>query len=170
VRFSRRARAAVGTAIFLLVAPGVVIGLVPWLITGWQQGSIRLAGLVVAGALVTGAGCLVLLQAFARFALEGAGTPAPPAPTEQLVVGGLYRYVRNPMYLALQAIVIGQALLLDRPILLGYAVGVAALTAAFVYWYEEPTLARRYGAQYDAYRQAVPRWLPRLPRRESRTG
>jgi protein-S-isoprenylcysteine O-methyltransferase Ste14 len=85
------------------------------------------------------------------------------APTERLVVRGLYRYVRNPMYLAVLAVITGQALLLGRPVLLGYAAIVGAAFAAFVHWYEQPTLAWRYGAQYDAYRQAVPRWWPRLP-------
>ena len=162
---ARRMRAAAGTIAFLIVAPGVVTGLVPWLITGWRPGSTRPAALVVAGAVLTAAGCIVLLQAFGRFVLEGAGTPAPSAPTERLVVGGLYRYVRNPMYLALQAIIVGQVLMLDRPVLLGYAVVVAAATAAFARWYEEPALARRYGAQYEAYRRAVPGWLPRKPAR-----
>jgi len=160
-----KVRAAVETAVFLVVAPGMVTGLVPWLITGWRQGSTQPAALVVAGAVVTGAGCVVLLQAFGRFVLEGVGTPAPPAPTERLVVGGLYRYVRNPMYLALQAVIIGQVLLLDRPLLLCYAAVVAAATIAFTRFYEEPALARRYGEQYAAYRQAVPGWLPRRPSR-----
>jgi protein-S-isoprenylcysteine O-methyltransferase Ste14 len=158
-------RAAVGTAAFLVVAPGLVTGLVPWLITGWRPGSTQPAALIVAGAVVTGAGCVVLLQAFGRFVLEGVGTPAPPAPTERLVVGGLYRYVRNPMYLALQAVIIGQVMLLDRPVLLVYAAVVAAATVAFTRLYEEPALARRYGDQYAAYRRAVPGWLPRRPSR-----
>jgi protein-S-isoprenylcysteine O-methyltransferase Ste14 len=160
-------RAAIGTTAFLVVAPGAVTGLMPWLITGWQPGDTQPVAMVAAGAVLTAAGCVVLLQAFGRFVLEGVGTPAPPAPTEQLVVGGLYRYVRNPMYLALQAIIIGQVLLLDRPVLLYYAAAVLAMTVAFVRLYEEPALARRYGAQYEAYRQAVPGWLPRWPSRRA---
>jgi len=78
-------------------------------------------------------------------------------------VRGLYRYVRNPMYLAVLAVITGQALLLSRPVLLGYAAAVAAAFTAFVHGYEQPTLARRYGARYQAYRQAVPGWWPRLP-------
>jgi protein-S-isoprenylcysteine O-methyltransferase Ste14 len=166
----RRVRAAIETAAFLVVAPGVVTGLVPWLITGWRPGTSRPAVMIAVGAVLTAAGIAVLLQAFGRFVLEGAGTPAPPAPTERLVVGGLYRYVRNPMYLALQAIIVGQVLLLDRPVLLCYAAGVLAMTIAFVWLYEEPALARRYGDQYETYRRAVPGWLPRWRRKPRDAG
>jgi protein-S-isoprenylcysteine O-methyltransferase Ste14 len=103
----------------------------------------------------------MLLHAFARFVAEGAGTPAPVAPTERLVVGGLYRHVRNPMYVAVLTIIVGEALLLARPVLLVYAGVVAAAFAAFVAGYEEPVLAARYGAEYEAYRRAVPAWWPR---------
>lgn len=103
----------------------------------------------------------MLLHAFARFVVEGIGTPAPVAPTERLVVGGLYRYVRNPMYLAVTATIVGQALLLGEPILLAYAAALLVVFAAFVRWYEEPTLRRQFGAEYEAYRRAVPGWRPR---------
>jgi len=101
-------------------------------------------------------GASVLLVAFARFVLEGLGTPAPVAPTERLVIGGLYRYLRNPMYLAVAATIIGQALILGRLVLLAYAVVFAAVVAVFVHAYEQPTLTARYGDQYEAYRRAVP--------------
>ncbi len=117
----------------------------------------------ITGAVLAAVGAAALLGAFAQFAIQGRGTPAPPAPTEQLVVRGLYRYVRNPMYLAVLAVITGQALLVSRPILLSYAGAVAAAFIAFVYEYEQPTLARRYGAQYQAYKRAVPGWWPRLP-------
>jgi protein-S-isoprenylcysteine O-methyltransferase Ste14 len=103
----------------------------------------------------------VLLQAFVRFVVEGVGTPAPVAPTERLVVGGLYRYVRNPMYLAVAAAIVGQALVLGQLILVPYAAAFVVAVAAFAHWYEEPTLHRRFGEQYDAYRRAVPAWWPR---------
>ena len=102
------------------------------------------------------------VEAFARFALEGRGTPAPVAPTESLVRGGTYRHVRNPMYLAVTAMILGQALLLWRLDLAVYATGFWLLTAAFVRFYEEPALASRFGVDYEAYRQAVPAWWPRL--------
>jgi len=122
----------------------------------------------VAGALLLAAGALVLISAFVRFVVEGVGTPAPVAPTERLVVGGLYRYVRNPMYVAVAATIVGQALLLGQLVLLAYAALFLAVTASFVRLYEEPTLRRRYGAEYDAYRDAVPGWWPRLRARGRR--
>jgi len=159
----RTITATAGSAVFLLIAPGVVAGLVPWWLTGWRTGAAHPAPVQITGAVLAAAGAAALLAAFAQFAIQGRGTPAPPAPTEQLVVRGLYRYVRNPMYLAVLAVITGQALLLGRPVLLGYAAAVAAASITFVYGYEQPTLARRYGAQYEAYRRAVPGWWPRLP-------
>jgi protein-S-isoprenylcysteine O-methyltransferase Ste14 len=153
--------AAVGAAAWFVLAPGVVAGAIPWWLTGWDAedpGPL----LVAVGALLVLAGTAVLVHAFGRFVTEGRGTPAPAAPTERLVIGGLYRHVRNPMYVAVVAVIVGQALLLGRPALLLYAVLICAIVAAFVYLYEEPVLLRRYGAQYEAYRRAVPRWLPRL--------
>jgi protein-S-isoprenylcysteine O-methyltransferase Ste14 len=154
-------RNALGSALFLVVAPGVVAGLVPWWLTGWQPGAAR-PPLQVIGALLIVAGVVVLLDAFARFVVEGFGTPAPVAPPQRLVVGGLYRYVRNPMYLAVGATIVGQALLLGRPILLLYAAAFAVVVFAFVRGYEEPTLARQFGAEYEDYCRAVPGWWPRL--------
>jgi protein-S-isoprenylcysteine O-methyltransferase Ste14 len=163
-----RIRAAAGSAVFLILAPGVVIGLLPWVITGWQQGTARPTSMLAAGAVLTVASCGVLLQAFGQFVIEGIGTPAPPAPTRQLVTRGLYRYVRNPMYLAVLAAICGQVLILDRPILLLYALIVAMAFVAFVRLYEQPALTHRYGAQYREYCQQVPAWLPSWRRRRSR--
>ena len=155
-----RARAAIGTVVWLALAPGLVAGLVPWLITRWSAHEWP-SPLRVLGGLMIGAGLAVLLQAFARFAVEGVGTPAPVAPTERLVVGGAYRYVRNPMYLAVAALIFGQALLLGQPELLLYGVAICAIVAVFAHAYEEPVLARRFGEQYESYRRAVPPWRPR---------
>jgi protein-S-isoprenylcysteine O-methyltransferase Ste14 len=157
----RRLEAAAGSAVFLLVAPGVVAGLVPWLLTDWDSTDPPVI-VAVLGAVLIVAGVAVLIHAFARFVLEGGGTPAPVAPTERLVVGGLYRHVRNPMYVAVGATIVGQALLLGRPGLLAYAALFWLVVAAFVHGYEEPTLSARYGEEYAAYRRAVPAWWPRL--------
>jgi protein-S-isoprenylcysteine O-methyltransferase Ste14 len=158
-----KARAAVGSLVFLVLAPGVVAGVIPWWLTGWrvEEPFPYWLPLRVAGLILLCAGLVVLVEAFVRFVLEGGGTPAPVAPTERLVVGGLYRYVRNPMYLAVAATIVGQALVLGQPILLLYSVAFAAAVAAFVHWYEEPTLRRQFGEQYEAYRRAVPAWRPR---------
>jgi protein-S-isoprenylcysteine O-methyltransferase Ste14 len=142
------------------VAPGVVAGLVPWWLTDWQAGATR-RPLQAVGALLIVAGVIVLVDAFVRFVVEGIGTPAPVAPTQDLVVSGLYRYVRNPMYLAVGATIVGQALLLGRPVLLLYAAAFAVAVFAFVRGYEEPTLAQRFGTRYEDYRRAVPGWWPR---------
>jgi protein-S-isoprenylcysteine O-methyltransferase Ste14 len=101
------------------------------------------------------------LSAFWRFAVEGLGTPAPVAPPERLVVGGLYRFIRNPMYVAVEATILGQALLLGQLILFAYAAAFALAVGAFVHFYEEPTLRRRFGSEYESYRRAVPAWRPR---------
>jgi protein-S-isoprenylcysteine O-methyltransferase Ste14 len=156
-----RISAAIGSLVFLVVAPGVVAGLVPWLLTGWQARPYAWPA-QAAGAAVIVAGTAALLASFARFALEGIGTPAPVAPTERLVIGGFYRYVRNPMYLAVGGIIAGQAAALGQPVLVPYLVVFGAAVGAFVRWYEEPTLRQRYGVSYEEYRQAVPGWLPRL--------
>jgi protein-S-isoprenylcysteine O-methyltransferase Ste14 len=78
------------------------------------------------------------------------------------VVGGLYRYVRNPMYLAVAAVILGQAAVLGRGVLVAYAVVFGVIVWSFVHWYEEPTLRRQFGADYDAYMRTVPGWWPRL--------
>jgi protein-S-isoprenylcysteine O-methyltransferase Ste14 len=157
-------KAALASAVHFAAAPGVTVVLVPWLLTRWQPGAsfdylwpLRLLG----AALLLVGGC-VLVREFVRFAVEGRGSPAPPVPTERLVVSGLYEHVRNPMYIAVVASVVGQALLLWRPVLGGYAVVLAAVMWLFVRLYEEPTLRRQFGTAYDEYRAAVPAWCPRL--------
>jgi protein-S-isoprenylcysteine O-methyltransferase Ste14 len=160
----RRPTAAVGSAIFFLLAPGVVMGLIPWLLTRWQarEPLPYWAPMRVLGGILLVAGLVALVGAFVRFVVEGFGTPAPVAAPERLVVGGVYRHVRNPMYVAVLAVIVGQALFLGRLGLLLYAAAAWLVVAVFVRFYEEPTLARRFGADYEAYRRAVPAWWPRL--------
>jgi protein-S-isoprenylcysteine O-methyltransferase Ste14 len=162
----RKASAAAGSALFFAVAPTVVAGVVPWALTGWHPSGSWSSWLPLRllGGVVTAAAALVLLQAFARFVTEGLGTPAPVAPTEHLVVGGLYRWVRNPMYVAVTTAIVGQALLLRRPVLVAYAAVAWAVMATFSRVYEEPALRHQFGAPYEDYREAVPAWLPRRPR------
>jgi protein-S-isoprenylcysteine O-methyltransferase Ste14 len=160
----RRMRAAIGSTLFFCAAPGVAVGLGPWLLSRWRMAELfpHYGPVRVLGAMLLATGVAFLVNAFVRFVIEGLGTPAPVAPTEHLVVGGVYRHVRNPMYVAVVAAILGQALLFGQPVLLWYAAGVALLQAAFVRLYEEPALRRRYGDEYDAYRRAVPAWWPQL--------
>jgi protein-S-isoprenylcysteine O-methyltransferase Ste14 len=156
----RRASATAATALWFVVAPGLVVVVVPWWLTGWQMGPVP-AVVRIVGVVLLVAGGAVLIRAFARFVTEGRGSPVPVAPPQRLVVGGLYRYVRNPMYLAVAACIVGQAMLLGRAVLAGYAVIVWTVQALFVRVWEEPDLVRRFGPDYAAYRQAVPAWWPR---------
>ncbi|HEX6420271.1 MAG TPA: isoprenylcysteine carboxylmethyltransferase family protein [Acidimicrobiales bacterium] len=160
----RKLTAAGGSAAFFAAAPGVVAGVVPWALTRWRAAHLSpwWAPVRVAGAVLLVVSAAVLVHAFVRFVREGTGTPAPVAPTERLVVGGLYRHVRNPMYVAVVGAIAGQALLLGRPGLAAYGAGAAAVMAAFARWHEEPALARRFGEDYERYRRAVPAWRPRL--------
>lgn len=157
--------AAAGSAVFFGLAPGVVAGLIPWWLTRWQPHDLGKYGVPIRilGAVLIVAGTIVLLQAFGRFVREGLGTPAPVAPPEHLVVGGLYRYVRNPMYVAVVTTIVGQALALGRFDLLWYAAAVFAAVALFVHGYEEPALSRQFGDEYERYRRDVRRWLPTKP-------
>ncbi len=166
-----RQSAAVGTAIFFVLAPGTVAGLLPYAITRWQLAPMPESYAVarIIGALCVVAGLALVIEAFVRFAIEGRGTPAPPLPTEELVVKGTYRYTRNPMYVAVTAIILGQVLIFASGPLLIYGAIVALAFHLFVVFYEEPTLARTYGAGYERYRAAVPRWIPRLPPHPYRT-
>ncbi|PRX98121.1 methyltransferase family protein [Allonocardiopsis opalescens] len=158
-----RTAAAVGTAAFFVVGPGTVAGLVPWWITGWEfrEPLPYWAAAQALGALLIAAGVYVLAGAFVAFA-RAEGTPVPAAPTRRLVVEGFHRYVRNPMYVALIAVVLGQALLFGQLGPVGYALVMWAVAAAFVRWYEEPKLAEQFGGEYAAYRAHVPAWWPRL--------
>lgn len=160
---TRRAGALLGTALFLVLAPGFFVVLVPYWISRWhvQPPLFGLAVSRVIGVLLMAAGLPVLLESFARFSLQGYGTPAPVFPTQHLIVEGFYRYVRNPMYVAVVSMVLGQGLLFGNPQLLLYGVVAWLVTFLFVVTYEEPTLRRTFGAEYDTYRANVPRWIPR---------
>lgn len=151
-----------GSALFLFIAPGTVAGVGPWWITRWRGDAAFFPGAPLLGWAILGIGALMLLECFFRFAWSGRGTPAPVAPTEKLVTTGLYRFVRNPMYVAVLALILGQALVFGSTALLIYAAAISIAFSTFVFFYEEPTLGRAYGAQYDEYRKHVPPWLLRL--------
>ena len=160
----RRVSSVVGSTAFLLLAPGTVAGLVPWWIAGWRLAP-PMGGLSWVrwfGVALIAVGVPLLLDSFARFALQGRGTPAPVLPTEDLVVTGLYRYVRNPMYVGVVTVVLGQGLVIGSLPVLGYGALLALTFHLFVLAYEEPKLRRSFGAEYDRYCRNVSRWIPRL--------
>ena len=162
--FVKGTRALVGSFVFFWVAPAVVAGVGPFALVGWtmQPPLLGLPGVRVVGVAAVAAGLDCLLDCFARFALEGRGTPAPVAQTEVLVASGLYRFVRNPMYVSLLIIVSGQALLFSQARLFAYAGVMLVAFHLFVLFYEEPTLRRRFGGSYETYYLHVGRWWARL--------
>jgi len=152
-----RIRALLGTLLFTAVAPCTVAGFVPfYLRQTWPNATSPnpLGWLLIVPAAI------VLLESLLRFAWQGLGTAAPIAPTKRLVVAGLYRFVRNPMYLAVLSLVLGQALYFSSTATYVYAAFLALAFHLFVLFYEEPTLRRSYGEEYKAYCARVPRWLP----------
>jgi protein-S-isoprenylcysteine O-methyltransferase Ste14 len=155
--------AIIGTIVFVLVMPGSVIGLVPFLLSGWrlQPPLLGMVALRWLGALLLLLGTPVFIDFVVRFVREGRGTPVPVAPTQRLVVGGPFRYVRNPGYLAVLSMISGQGLFLGNEDVLLYAFCVAIGFHLFVVLYEEPALRRQFGARYQSYCSEVPRWIPR---------
>lgn len=159
-----RTAAIAGSILFFFLAPGVVAGLAPLGLSRWPVAPLwrDLPAVAWAGAAVGGAGLALLIDCFARFALEGGGTPAPVAPPRTLVVTGFYRHVRNPMYVAVMAIILGQALWFASWPILVYGALVWLCFTVFVVAYEEPTLHEAHGGAYEAYCAQVRRWIPRL--------
>ncbi len=160
----RRIASILGSAAFLILAPGTVAGYIPWRISHWtlQPAFLNFAPFRIIGVILIAAGVAIVLEAFTRFALQGIGTPAPIFPTQHLVVQGSYRFVRNPMYVAVTALILGQALLLGNTHLLVYPIVPWLAAHLFVFFYEEPTLRKTFGAEYETYCAHVPRWIPRL--------
>jgi protein-S-isoprenylcysteine O-methyltransferase Ste14 len=147
------------TLVFTVFVPGTVAGYVPWRL---RRGAAPVTGVEAWAALgVIAIGIAVYLHtAFWGFALIGSGTPAPIAPTKILVVKGLHRFVRNPMYLGVALVIGGQAWLSHSLHILIYMACMLTVAHLFVVLYEEPTLRRQFGEEYDRYRAAVPRWIP----------
>jgi protein-S-isoprenylcysteine O-methyltransferase Ste14 len=156
--------ALVGSAIFLVIAPGTVAGYVPWRICRWHVEAplLGISSLRLVGVLLIAAALPVLLDSFARFALQGLGTPAPIFPTRHLVVSGLFRYVRNPMYVAVVSLILGQGLFFGSLLILEYGIAVWVGFYLFVLIYEEPALRKNYGPEYEEFCANVPRWIPHL--------
>lgn len=156
-------RSVVVSILFTLFGgPGIVLVVLPWLITRFRVPTgepVWQSGLAVALMVL---GMIPLLESIVRFVRVGRGTLMPNVPTERLVVSGLYRYVRNPMYVGDVVVLIGEAVLFRSAWMLVYTVAVWAGFDLFIRKYEEPTLRKRHGQEYDRYRAEVNRWWPAL--------
>jgi len=149
------------TLLFTLIVPGTVAGLLPyWIVGGYSN---------IANVPITWIGTLLLLIGSAiyfrcawEFAVRGLGTPAPIAPTKYLVTTALHRYIRNPMYIGVFLVIVGEAVAFRSLHLAEYAASMLLAAHLFVIFYEEPTLLDQYGNSYEEYKRKVPRWIPRL--------
>src|SRR5450631_516737 len=159
----RRSAAVITSAAWFAVTAGVGAVLVPWWLTGWRlRHPLPYWSVAEAvGILLIVVGLIAAVHVFVQFVQAG-GTPMPGPMTKRPVVTGFNRHVRNPIYLAAMTIFAGEALLFGQPGMLVYTIAVWVGAAAFVRCYEEPALAARFGADYEAYRRGVPAWRPRI--------
>jgi protein-S-isoprenylcysteine O-methyltransferase Ste14 len=146
------------TVIFTLIAPTTVTVYVPYLLL--PGGDFGLGAARYLGIPLIAAGAAIYLWCAWNFAWAGLGTPAPIDPPKKLVARGLYRHVRNPMYIGVLSILLGESLIFQSRRVLGFALLALAASHLFVICYEEPTLRRKFGAGYEEYCRAVPRWVP----------
>ena len=152
------------TVLFTILVPGAELVLFPLVVVQWGIGPrLELGPARYAGLMPLGVGLVIILRCFVDFVRRGRGTPAPYDPPRELVIAGLYRYVRNPQYVGVVLVLVGEALLSGRVVLFAYAALMAVGYHLFVRYYEEPTLGRLFGEPYARYRATVPRWLPKRP-------
>lgn len=147
---------------FTILQPGIVAGLIPYIIL--RSGGVDLlpetfGASQFIGGLLMALGSVVAIACILRFAAEGKGTLSPLDPTKKLVVHGLYRYSRNPMYVGVMLLLIGEAIFWWSPRLLVYSAAVFIAFNLFIFLHEEPRLRREFGADYDGYRSEVRRWI-----------
>ena len=149
--------------LWTLLFPGLFAGFLPWRYFGvsgvvfdWRD------PLHLAGGVLVAAGTALLLACIAEFARSGRGTLSPVDPPTSLVVRGLYRFVRNPMYLSVSTIILGEVLLTRSTELFIYWLVWFSAVNLFVMGYEEPYLRRTFGESYERYARSVPRWIPRV--------
>jgi protein-S-isoprenylcysteine O-methyltransferase Ste14 len=156
----------VRTLIFTVLVPGSVTVWIPahLLSSSVQSRASHLGVFQLIGLAPIAIGAALYLWCAADFAFAGQGTPAPWDAPRRVVSRGLYQRTRNPMYLAVGLVLLGEAICFESLTLLAYACFIGMLFHLFVVFYEEPTLKRKFGAAYEAYCRAVPRWMPRIMR------
>jgi protein-S-isoprenylcysteine O-methyltransferase Ste14 len=152
------ASSLVKTVIFTILVPGTVAVVIPRAIASDAATPTLLSSI---GFLPVALGVAIYLWCAGDFATAGQGTPAPIDAPKHLVVRGLYRFVRNPMYVGVMLILLGESLLFRSKRILVYAAVVFGFFNLFVILYEEPALTRKFGASYEEYLKSVPRWIPR---------
>ena len=158
---ARAAGPIFNTILFTIFVPGTVLGLVPyWLLDGFPRP--ERGPLTWLGILMMLLGAAAYFRCAWEFAVRGLGTPAPIAPTRFLVTTALHRRVRNPMYIGVALVILGEAALFRSLHLVLYAAVMLGTAHLFVIFYEEPTLRRQFGKSYDEYFGSVPRWIPKL--------
>jgi protein-S-isoprenylcysteine O-methyltransferase Ste14 len=152
---------ALKTLIFSILVPGTVAGVIPWLLLQQPWGLVFLfPSFWLVGFLPLLLGVALYLWCAGAFTFIGKGTPAPIDAPKFLVKEGPYHWVRNPMYIAVLSIVIGQAILFHSLLLVGYALLVGTVVHLFVVFVEEPSLRHQFGESYETYLRTVPRWIP----------
>jgi protein-S-isoprenylcysteine O-methyltransferase Ste14 len=151
-----------------MLVPGTWTVLVPYLLlaSNFELFSIEIGPLRFLGLIPIVVGITVYLWCAWGFTFFGKGTPAPIAPPKNLVIKGLYGYVRNPMYVGILLILFGEALLFESAVLFLYAILVFVIFYAAIVYYEEPTLRRKFTDSYKRYCDSVPRWIPHLKQEE----
>src|SRR5579862_5182943 len=159
---SLRWNIAISVLFTLFGGPALLLAYIPWTITRFRIPAYETQAQIFFAAALILVGLLPLFGSIVRFVVVGHGTLVPAAPPQHLVVTGLYRYVRNPMYVAVVAVILGQAILFGDWRLMTYGGLMWLAFHAFVLTYEEPVLAQKFGAQYEDFRANVPRWIPRL--------
>lgn len=159
-------RLMIGTILHTIFLPGSLVVALPYWLLRESPDTLSLSPLqLLIGVPLIAAGAAVLALCFWDFVVSGKGTPNPLHPPRVLVSERLYRYIRNPIYVAVVTMLIGESLVFGAPILIAYAALVWLVLQGFVVFYEEPTLRRDFGANYEAYCRSVPRWIPRRPLR-----
>jgi protein-S-isoprenylcysteine O-methyltransferase Ste14 len=152
---------ALKTLIFSILVPGTVAGVIPWLLLQQSWGLVFLfPSIWLVGFLPLVLGVALYFWCAGAFTFIGKGTPAPIDAPKFLVKEGPYHWVRNPMYIAVLSIVIGQAILFHSLLLVGYALLVGTVVHLFVVFVEEPSLRQQFGESYETYLRTVPRWIP----------
>jgi len=155
---------ALKTLIFTILVPGTLLGIVPWLLLHWSGEAVMpTLSFWLIGLLPFFAGVILYFWCAGAFTFIGKGTPAPIDAPKFLVRSGPYRWVRNPMYIGVFSVLIGEAILFHSLSLFGLMLLAGIVVHLFVVFYEEPHLTRQFGESYEEYLRTVPRWLPRYP-------